>query len=511
MINGIINAIGAASTSGSGTTPEPIFPGVLTPTETAAITKFVQAEINNNNWYKYDSFYCFSLSDPLNALFDWKRQVSATNNGATLDINGATFNGAEWVNSNYTPITDVINYKQDDAFAGIFFKDNASTVQDTYIFGTSKSLAGAAKLKAQPTSEGVRGSLNASGEINFNGSGFLSNSLYILNREVNNLTRIYINGVMSGGESTAISDGIPTTPYIIGNADSNSTGAIIGTISTFIAGAAIGFNQEIHYTNQRQLLIDLGVISGLSPEAEAMLDNYDTLGVALVGNERDMMIAYVDALVASGAYLLIDYDVILPLGATNGLVDWKGGKVATNNGATFDVNGATFNGSEWINSHYNISTDLVNASFDNLFITSFLKSNIPISLATLFGAANVGNSNTGSTIRNSLTSVSYGLNESAFSGGGSEGFIDNTLYGTSREGTTKTLFKNGVLVTSRPTNTDSISDINFSIGSININNGAAFRGITGTISNFLISAAIGFPQEQYNTDLRALLTGLGAI
>ena len=252
-------------------------------------------------------------------------------------------------------------------------------------------------------------------------------------------------------------------------------------------------------------------IPDVSPEAQLMLDNYSSLGVALVDNEYDQMVAYVDRLVASGNYLKMDYEVILSLGSVNGLVDWKGGKVATNNGATFSVEGAAFNGSEWINSHYNISTDLVNASFDNLSITSFLKSNIPISLATLFGAASVGNANTGSTIRNSLTSVSYGLNESAFSGGGSEGFIDNTLYGTSREGTTKTLFKNGVLVTSRPTNTDSISDINFSIGSMNTNNGAAFRGITGTISNFLISAAIGFPQAQYNTDLRALLTGLGAI
>ena len=113
----------------------------------------------------------------------------------------------------------------------------------------------------------------------------------------------------------------------------------------------------------------------VSDEAQDMLDNYSSLGVALSGIERSLMIDYVDSLVDGGHYALTDNNIIHSLGVTNeinGLLDWKYGKVGTNNGATFDVNGATFNGvDQYINSNFTPSTDYVNASINDVLMGGF--------------------------------------------------------------------------------------------------------------------------------------------
>ena len=67
---------------------------------------------------------------------------------------------------------------------------------------------------------------------------------------------------ISLGNVTEVSTGLPAISIFIGAFDNNGTtqNFLIGTASTFIAGAAIGFNQSAHNTNIRALLTTLGVL-----------------------------------------------------------------------------------------------------------------------------------------------------------------------------------------------------------------------------------------------------------
>ena len=70
---------------------------------------------------------------------------------------------------------------------------------------------------------------------------------------------MFIDGAIDDSGVVA-SDGLPVTNYDIGRVDNIAPIFGDNTISSFIAGAGIGFNQAEHNTNLRQLLTDLGVL-----------------------------------------------------------------------------------------------------------------------------------------------------------------------------------------------------------------------------------------------------------
>lgn len=262
----------------------------------------------------------------------------------------------------------------------------------------------------------------------------------------------------------------------------------------------------VGFTDGKRLTIEEKVPAQFSPEAQAMLDNYSTLGVALAGNELNMMVQYVDALVASGAYLLIDNNSIFSLGAVNGLIDWKGGKVATNNGATFDVNGATFNGAEWIDTNWNPFTDRVVSTQDDNNTSVFLKTTTGAD-GSLYG----GFPSAGTTTWAFFTSTQLRFhNYNAVQVSIAVPQLENVIYSNQRIVDQQEIFKDGVVVVEATKTLGPDTSGNIYIGAYE-RNAAPTYFLTGTISSWLTGAAIGFDQVQYNTDLRTLLTGLGAI
>ncbi len=240
---------------------EIIFPGVLTPEEKTLVDAFVLSQIASSNWDKINSFVHFGLSDPLNALWDWKRDISMTNNGATFDANGAVFDGTALINTNFSPLNDGISYQQDDAMIGVFQLDGLTAVDLSYVWGNG-TFGGSSKDKI--SNDGVinrhRGSVNFLGESNLNGLANTDNALDLTVRIDATGIYAYKNGIQQGAQVSQASE-LPSANTISIGGNLN-TPSYVGRISSFIAGGAVGFDQVNYYDN---LVILNDSLAGIVP------------------------------------------------------------------------------------------------------------------------------------------------------------------------------------------------------------------------------------------------------
>ena len=243
----------------------------------------------------------------------------------------------------------------------------------------------------------------------------------------------------------------------------------------------------------------------ISDEAQAMLDNYELLGVALTGIERSSMIAYVDAEVASSNHTAKDYETIYSLAGVNALVDYIGGKTATAiNAPTHDINGYTLDGStQYIDTEYNPTDDGTNFILDDAFIGVFVKSVVDGSLSQYVIGSAGGTTNSVIRHTNSV-GIQSSINTNANTNSLSEDMANNTHYLASRVlSTVAKLFKTGVEADSRTTNSSVILAADSWVGRLS---GVYFDGVISAVS---LGGSIGFNKSEHNTNLRALLTGLG--
>lgn len=257
-----------------------------------------------------------------------------------------------------------------------------------------------------------------------------------------------------------------------------------------------------------------GASATFSDEALAAFAQYDSLGDGLTDAEKTAMAAYIDAEVAAGNQAKKDYETIFSLSGNNALVDYVGGKVATNvNAATQSVNGFTFDGAtNYINSNYNPATDATNYLLDNAQIEVFaISTEDPSSTNdTIFGTFSTAdgsgnnitnNANGTSTFRvNSLSTKTYNLGITH----------SNTLISILRSSSTDISFlENGISVDSGSIASVAIPNLKITIAAANVD---------GTTSGFAIMTASSFmaggvmaSQSSHYTNLSTLLTTLGAI
>ena len=199
--------------------------------EKSAIIHFVNAEALNGNWALIDEFFSFGL-EGANALVGWIAKT-ATNNGAVLSINGATFSGAEWIDSNYIPQTDRINMSLNNAMVGVFineYNNPTDAVMGFFSVNTSNRL-GMANFLGAP---GIRAEMNDAGGL-VAGENVQSNKLFVgarLNSSAQ--VRAYKDGVQLGTGSR-VSTSFSTLEMYIG-AQNNS-----GTASWFMNGGLYSF------------------------------------------------------------------------------------------------------------------------------------------------------------------------------------------------------------------------------------------------------------------------------
>lgn len=226
----------------------------LTAIEETAIINFVDQENDDGNWGLYDEFFCFALGGA-NALVGFKTKT-ATNNGATFDVNGAN-TVAGFINSNYNPSVDGVNWQLLDAMFGMFFKvSDKRGVQNG-----NGALTGESTLIRD-----FESSANLTGFINGNsrkaedlGNNINDNELIVLSRKSVSENIFYRDGTSSGNTSLGVDpDTVTNADLYIGQA--NGGDDYQGTISSFIVGASIGFDQVQHNLNLRAFLTELGTL-----------------------------------------------------------------------------------------------------------------------------------------------------------------------------------------------------------------------------------------------------------
>lgn len=461
----------------------------LTTIEQSALTNFVLAEEADNNFDKYDEFFAFGLSGS-NALRGFKGKV-ATNNGAVLSVEGATFAGAEYIDSNFTPSVDGVNYKTSEGIIGTFIKTNEQ-------FANGRMFGGQEGFAVQLREDGNSYSMNGSNLTRAGANEYNANELVIASLQPNN-QEVYTNGVQSWfGNRTGM--GVPTGHFNVGANTASSGGAPVnfykGILSTFIVGGAIGFDQVAHASNHLEFLIELGTF------AQPVIDRFTGLSEVQDTAIRN----FVNQETRDGNWGLYDEFFCFALGETNSLIGFKS-KTATNNGATFDVNGATFNGAEYINTNWIPSSDGVNYQLDNAFFGSYIKTKDSIgkSLTGMLGAGTAilrdSEGTSATTIAINSTSNSNALHT----------LVNDSVMIVSRaDASNLKLWRNGGTVQTIANASTGLSSISFFTGGNN-NAGGLYGGYNGTISTWIAGASIGFDQVAHNTNLRAMLTELGTI
>lgn len=246
--------------------------------------------------------------------------------------------------------------------------------------------------------------------------------------------------------------------------------------------------------------------AGVSAEAQAMLDNYELLGVALSGDEKSFMIAYVDAEVASGNHTIKDNETIYSLAGVNGLVDYIGGKVSTAiNAPTHNVNGYVLDSiTQYIKTNFDVSTDATNYTQNNASYGGFLQAvTAPSANTAIYGNEEASNSTF--YLRQNFANDRVHVSLNAVRANGAAGYavagleiIERTSSANVKE------YRDGVLNDTVASTSASIASRTVLVGSNSID-----ATLGGTVSSFMIGGALASNPE-HNTNLRALLTGLGA-
>lgn len=313
------------------------------------------------------------------------------------------------------------------------------------------------------------------------------------------------------GESSTV-DGIPPISLLTTSTKIDVAGNLVLECDTVPAN--LGQNP---YTISAKTDLYSGAVETLSPEATAMLLVYATIGTALTGVERSSMIVYVDAEVLAGNHTLKDYETIYSLAGVNALVDYVGSKLAIAiNAPTKSINGHGFDGAtNYINSQFSFSTDLIKGSQNDLFVGSFnYLNNTTPSVTSLFGSLDSSNAGWIHIANDTGTSINIRVSNNTTMSADTvhTDYNNNKMYTISRKTSThQQLFidgAGGALLAKASLSPFSIQ--NNYIGSRNLN-GTPSAFYKGTVSNHIIGASVGFNHGDYNTNLRTLLTSLGVV
>ncbi len=244
-------------------------------------------------------------------------------------------------------------------------------------------------------------------------------------------------------------------------------------------------------------------------DVQDALDNYTGLTAKQVG-------AINRFINSEGAnYDTYDEFFLYPLGASNGLIGFKGTLGVNNNDATFDIGGILFDGvDQYFGTTIIASSGLTKGSQDNLDIQCFLKDNLDAgNTKVLFGALGSLGTILDLFQKPSSNQVRFAVNKNTASNFATvDGLLnDNTLYGASRSSSlNQDIYIDGIEEQSSAAESSGIPDVTMDVGALN-NDSTHQLFINAKIATWKIGAAIGFNQALHNTNVRQLLTDLGTI
>lgn len=196
------------------------FPYEITQTEKTNVITIVDAMVLSGNWDKVDNLCVHTFTNRANSLWDWKRKQSATdvNNPTHTPGQGFLFNGVDqYLNTNFTPSVDGVNYQLNDAHMEVYCYENLSFTQNATLFGVIDG-TNKIRVRQQPNNFRIFYNTNSNGsQATYAGESLIASGVrYGVNRIDSASEKLLVNGDIVD-TTNQISTGMSArSPYIGG-------------------------------------------------------------------------------------------------------------------------------------------------------------------------------------------------------------------------------------------------------------------------------------------------------
>lgn len=226
------------------------------------VNTFIVCLKTNSLFTTLDRYWLFAGENTQSALTDMVNLVSATNSGATFTANqGYAGDGSStFVNTNYNPSTNGVNYTQNSAVFGGQDQTNRTTGGNLVVFGAAN---GAFNIVSDLVP--FSGSSNTSAFTNSAGADSIAATTargsFIASRTGASAGEIYLNG--SGITPIAsTSSGLPPTAFFVGGVSQGGSlaGASTDQISSFFIASGWNATQAANFeTCQNAMMTSIGI------------------------------------------------------------------------------------------------------------------------------------------------------------------------------------------------------------------------------------------------------------
>jgi hypothetical protein len=194
-------------------------------------------------WSKLDSFRVYATDGSANyALIDWKRLVNCTAVNSPSFTTNVGYRGdgtSSYINSNFTPSTDGVNYTLNSAsifayISGVRTEGQIQAYQGLF-FGASWLL--------------ISAGTNTIGESYINSSASVNNTttgigFQLVNRLNSTSLNVYFDGVLRNTNIAAASVSLPTGTIWDLAANNNATGVFFSDVQNAIVGYGANLDAE---------------------------------------------------------------------------------------------------------------------------------------------------------------------------------------------------------------------------------------------------------------------------
>jgi hypothetical protein len=216
--------------------------------------------VDDGVWAKLDLFYLFAqeVNSGGEALKNWilpgtYDAVEVANGGALTftSLEGFTGDGSAYLNSNWDPSNNGVNYTLNDSGLGAYMRLDRNANEDA--FGTQQ-LGNRARLR--PRGAGI-----TNNNMNDNAAQSVacgdSRGLFILQRTASNVKELFRNGVSFGAHAGASSGLSNIDMFILANNGNGSPISISqNQISVFFAGSSFTLADRTNLQNRIETYMD---------------------------------------------------------------------------------------------------------------------------------------------------------------------------------------------------------------------------------------------------------------
>lgn len=220
-----------------------------------ALNTFIISEklAGTNNFNKWDEFFCLGLGST-NSVIGAIAKTGTAFGGITFDNTGADFNGTDgYIDTDWNPSVDGDNFTQNDAMHGGLVVSWADELTQL-IWGHADD-TGKRNQFGPLNGTTLLTSVNSANKSTV--FALLEDTLYVLARSGSANFKIFEDGVDSRTVTVASATLDDETFALGASNDTPVANFWEGKLFSFVVGGAIGFDQDAHNTNVRQLKADL--------------------------------------------------------------------------------------------------------------------------------------------------------------------------------------------------------------------------------------------------------------